>query len=451
MVGLLYNLGFAILSIFAYIFSPEKYNFNFILFLTCIFLIQVFKFSIDNSKESYLNFYNIFFFGYFFVNYFYPSILYPIDSEFFSIFTINFNELVISKATALSNICASFFMLGVSLNNVNKKRKYFKEDFIIRHNKISLLTSILIIIFFMTIGKDYLSGNFAAQSSLSLYILQILSSVILINTIIFFKWFKYQNNKMFFNFNFIFYISIFLMVGDRGPALSLMIVAIILYSDFVKKIKLYKSLPIALVGLVLMHVVGEGRTTKTENIDSNIISRGLENFNLDVNGLYYMTHDFSVNAFTLYYGYDWVENNGINYGETFIKNFISVIPFLQGFLESAFKLNIKTSSEFFTDKVLGSNATWGIGTNLVSDVYISTGLLGCIFLFFCFGCYINHCKKNYFYINDMKSVIIYISLISFALYYSRTGMFFPIRFILWTLFIYIFLRSFNFIKKEVYK
>lgn len=441
------NIIFTFFSIVAFLLAPESYSAFFNQIIAIAFLVQTIPFVIKKSKENFINFYSLFYFSYFFVNFFYSAVIYPIDSEYFSVFTLPFNEYIINKATAIAWISSSFFILGannkVSLKNILKKNSNTSAY---RHNKSTIFTGILVLSFVLTVGKEFLSGNFVGQSALSLYILQLVNCSFMVTTVIFFRDYHKQRNKYWFFTIAFLYVILFLGIGDRGPALSLLVVCIALYSHYVNKIKLRLAVPISLLGISLMHIVGEGRSAGVVDSGSNIISRGLEGFDFSVNSFYDITNGLVVNSYTLYLGVDYVENNGLNLGTTFLKPLISIFPFIQTLLVSITNVELQTSSEFFTEEVLGTNPTWGVGTNLVADVYISFGLVGCVILFYFFGRFIEISRLNMLYKNTITTNIIYFSMVSLAIYMPRTGLLTPLKFIVWSLVIYIFLRFIKFIR-----
>ena len=441
------NVILTFFSLASFFLAPELYNIFFNQMITIAFLAQAIPFVIKKSKENIINFYSLFYFSYFFINFFYAAVIYPIDSEYFSVFTLPFNEYIINKSTAIAWISSSFFILGankkVSLKNILKKNS---NIFAYKHDKSTIFTGILVLSFVLTVGKEFLSGNFVGQSALSLYILQLVTCSFIVTTVIFFRDYYKQKNKYWFFTIALLYIILFLGIGDRGPALSLLVVCIALYSQYVNKIKLRLAVPIALLGVVLMHIIGEGRSASMVESGGNILSRGTENFEFSIDSLYDLTQGLVVNSYTLYLGVDYVEDNGLNLGITFLKPLISVFPFIQTLLVSITNVELQTSSEFFTEEVLGTNPTWGVGTNLVADVYISFGLVGCVILFYFFGRFIEISRLNMLYKNTITTNIIYFSMVSLAIYMPRTGLLTPLKFIVWSLVIYIFLRFIKFIR-----
>ena len=202
---------------------------------------------------------------------------------------------------------------------------------------------------------------------------------------------------------------------------------------------------IKIIGIIIMSIIGGGRSVEVEN-NQNIISRGIENV-FNNNEFYYsLTLDFAVNSYTLYRGLEYVSNNGINYGATMIKDLVAVFPFLQSFLEKSLSIKFQTSSEFFTEEILGKEATWGLGTNLIADIYIAYGILGSIFIFIIFGAFIENIRRHFYESNSMQSGIVYITLMGYSVYLPRASIFMPLKVIVWSLIIYYILRSVNFLK-----
>ncbi|PYE30072.1 O-antigen polysaccharide polymerase Wzy-like protein [Idiomarina fontislapidosi] len=445
------NYIFLFISLVAYIYSPESYNLKFVVLIFLLFLLQVVPFLIKKSKLDYINFYTIFYISFLLVNFFYPAILYPIDPEFFSVFTLTFNHDVINRATALACLSSSCFVIGAShvkseqLKRTTINRVYYK------HNIPTVITCVLFFAFVSTVGTEFLSGNFVAHSAVSLYILQLLTCSFTLASIIYFKYYEQQSYGYLYISLVLLFSFLFLSVGDRGPALSLLLVCFTLYSNYVKRIKLLYAMPVAFLGIFIMHVVGEGRVAETVVGNENIFVRGMENLGDGVNSLYAMTHSFVINSWTLYFGYDYVESNGLNYGLTIIKPVLGSFPFLLGLIKNTFGFDFQTSAEFFTYQTLGENASWGLGTNLVIDVYISFGLTGCMILFYLFGLFVEKSRVSMLKKNSISTSIVYYNLIGFAVYMPRTSIFMPLKFMLWTFFIFIILVSAKALRSRVIK
>ena len=439
------NIFYFLLSFLLFLAAPGEYSFLFCIALMVLFFIQTLPFVIKISKGNYISFYTLFFFSFFFVNFFYPIVLYPIDPFYFSVFNHSFNELFINKGTALAQVSVSSFILGVNTINTIKEKKRFTSNF--SYKPVLIFSICLFILFVLTVGSEFLMGNFIGQSNFSLYILQLLTSSLILTTIIFYRNPHKNKHKWLFYTVVVIYVIIFLRTGDRGPALSLMLLIFGLYAHYRKHIKLKLILPLALIGMGLMYLIGLGRTTEIDNIEGNVISRGIQNTQSSgKNSFFEMTGGFVVNTRNLYAGLEYVDREGINFGKTYLGVPFSVIPFGQSFFENLTNMEVEGSASFFTYLVFGNDPPYGLGTNLVADVYITFGLIGSIFLFFLFGRTVEYFRISTTINNDIFSVIAYFTLLSYGIYYPRTSLFLALKFIVWTYVIFYIFRAFNLLK-----
>lgn len=440
------NFFYLLFSIAAFFYAPKSYSLLFNILMTCAFLLQTVVFIYRRSNKNYINFYTLFFLSYFFVNFFYASVLYPINEEFLPVFRRPFNHDIINKSTALAWVVSSSFILGASLVKQSKFLSNKQVLPVFNHMAVTVSGCFMFLIFITLVGKDFLNGNFNGQSPLSQYVLPLTVCLFVLAAIIFFRDYKYQTKKYIFYIALLVYLFIFLSIGDRGPALTLITVIIALYTFYIKKVRLILLLPLGFLGVFLMSLIGDGRTSEVVVGNQNIISRGLEDFEFNIENLYLMTHDLSGISWNLYIGVDYVQTNGINWGSTLFGYLLAIIPFLAGMVESAFDIKLQSSAEIFTRIGLGENATWGLGTNLVASVYISFGLAGCALLFFILGMLVEKIHLKTYYNNTVLANIIYFSLIGLAVYYPRTDLLTPLKPIVWTYVIYIILRNTGLLK-----
>jgi oligosaccharide repeat unit polymerase len=445
---------FFTLSFLLFLFAPTKYSLLFCNAATILFLIQVVPFLIKKSQGNYVNFYTIFYFSYFFVNFFYPTVLYPIDPEFFSVFTFFFNADYINKGTALALLASSSFILGVHFIKVSKNsysRQIDSNTFYFDHKVTTLTSIVLFLLFVITVGRSFLAGDFTAHSTISLYILQLLQCSFILSSIIFFKYHRFQKFKKLFYYTALAYILIFLSIGDRGPGMFLILISIGLYNFYVKNIKLKYLVPVAVSGVLIMHFIGLGRTTDYLSAEGNIIRRGLEKSESEsiIESVYNATESFVVNTRNLYVGIEYVDNYGHNWGETMYISFLAVIPFGQTFFSSITGVTPKGSASFFTELVFGKDPPYGLGTNLVADVYISFGLLGVVLLFIIFGFFVELFRYKTISNRSFFSVLIYFGLLYFSVSFPRNGLFMPLKFIIWTYVIYYLLLKLKLLKPKL--
>jgi len=116
-----------------------------------------------------------------------------------------------------------------------------------------------------------------------------------------------------------------------------------------------------------------------------------------------------------------------NYGLTLIAKPFLIIPGMASFVQSHLGLDMKSanSSEVITTWVLGQNASFGLGSSSIADIYICFGLPGTLIIFFMWGVFLRY-LENSLYIKNKRSV--YFIIISFVvysqvLYVSRESLF----------------------------
>ena len=101
------------------------------------------------------------------------------------------------------------------------------------------------------------------------------------------------------------------------------------------------------------------------------------------------------------------------------------------------------------EDMIGRNATWGTGTNIISDAYLDFGIIGVIaimYLFGYFGGFVKHQLINN--PNNTQWIFIYLILIGYYSELSRYGFDFPLRSIVWTLLLFWFISNKNNIKNK---
>ncbi len=97
-----------------------------------------------------------------------------------------------------------------------------------------------------------------------------------------------------------------------------------------------------------------------------------------------------------------------------------------------------TSADFLTEGVLGPAATWGLGTNVISDIYVDFGLLGVILLMFIMGRWSSFVSFKVSKVNcNIRWFVIYLFTLALYSQYARYSFDFPIRNIAWTYFMFV--------------
>ena len=185
------------------------------------------------------------------------------------------------------------------------------------------------------------------------------------------------------------------------------------------------------VGGMTLMLIGLGRS---EASGISILNEGINNLEYD-QGAYQPTLELANSYRTFNRSILHTSNKSdYSYGLLWVSDLLSPIPFAQSFyLELSNKeLYEISSSKLMTYLVYGKNPPSGEGTSLLGDIYLNFGSYGIIFFMFFFGMFF---KKIADSIKNLDSVVwlaIASAFVGYALYYSRTSLFFPIREVCWS-------------------
>ena len=456
---LIYFFIISILSLFLYLFAPDKYDFNFCVTVFILFIVSGVLQIIEDLKEhnNFFNFYVLFFISFLYVNFVYPIFIFPTDPDYFPVFKFfKFDSNLMSKTTALAQLGFSFYCLGVSFFSVIKKPKINKskmelnlslKDVIIYKYIINILTFLFLFlcisIFFIARDGIFSRDPFAFEETPPALI--VFSQVVLTICILlsFLRINYFEENKSFWSvlrFNKILLISILLFLfmfiypGDRGPAIQVVLTFIFCYSIFVKPIKFKLFLFIVLIGMFVLTFISYARI----NMDVGIGNGGNEG--AKIGSLTDIGMDLIVNNRNLYVGYEIAEKQGLNYGKSMFYYIFSPFPMLPSYVSG--ELFDAEPMELATSTIITeySKANYGLGTNLIIDLYMQFGVLGVLIFMFILGYFIAN-------VSNRKSIIAILSFtffMSYSIYIPRSSMFDSIRFIVWSITVYyIFYYFFN--------
>lgn len=436
-----------VISAILYVFAPNYYS-----FIYCLTVLVFYIFSslilISNTKinGNYFNFHLILTVSLFFVNFVYPVFLYPINPEYFKVYEIfEFDHNVITKATALVLVGWNSYSLGVSSIRVNKKKSSDIGNLSLEFEKIILMIAFffLSLMFFFFASKEIIKGNFGATSKIppGLIVLYQTITTLLFVLVFLNKIYRGKIGKFLLKVDkkiyivFVFSCFIFLRSGDRGPILMSGLVLIGLFSFFVKRITFKQIVLLLLFGMFFMSIIQAGRTRSVEQTQGGIVERGIQNFKL--NSFFDIGMDLIVNNRNLYVGYSYAKKNGFLYGSNFYYQFLAPFPYLPSlFTRTIYKSNPKelTTAVIIT-KESGAK-TFGLGTNMIIDMYMSFGSIGVIIIMMLFGWFVRTTEINGIVYKKIYYAIIYFFLVGFSVLFPRTTVIEPIRHIGWALILF---------------
>ena len=415
-----------------YITTPNKYNYPYCLLGMCLFSV-FFYMTLKNAHFTIASFNVLFSLTFFGVTYLYPIFVYPVfpTFAFFSIGTIN--ENIITKATIFATLSYSFYAYFYihSLNkypitsNVALCRIVNKGQI----KKIVLALIIAYCVFISSGGLDMFKSDYSGQpitvNPLASFVYVLFISYTIFACIAN----RNINNKFLYLIVGLIAISI-LFTGSRTLPLRLLSILFVLLVD-TYNISKKKIIMMLVVGGITMSLVGQNRSEGT-------IERGEL-------GAVASAVDLIVCSRAYYEIYDYVNQYGITYGITSSANILSVIPYAQSVFSNLFGIpgNHMRSDSFVTDLVLGhTNSTLGLGTHISGDTYLAFGIVGTLTLFSFLGYYIVKWRYNSYQLGNWKSTVVYYTMISCAVFMTRSSFFLGLKDIVWVIcFTYLYRKA----------
>ena len=184
------------------------------------------------------------------------------------------------------------------------------------------------------------------------------------------------------------YIGIILLSGRRTEAVRMGILLILVYG-YIKRTNInYKAVIVITLGLALLFTsVSLLRTGNKVEILDNYLSVSP------------LTRELAGSVNTLHVAVsNFPENYPYTHGLTFFPNFFVMIPGLDQFYQTFIREAgvITSSAELLTILEVGEDATYGMGSSNVADVYIAFGPIGVAFIFFLLGYFIRYLEYGTF-------------------------------------------------------
>ena len=225
----------------------------------------------------------------------------------------------------------------------------------------------------------------------------------------------------------------FFIAGSRTIPIQIVLLILGLYTFLYKPFGLLKFLASISIGFIVLAVVGFLRAKSNE---------GKEFYMEDA------AMDLIINNRNSFLAVERVENYGINFGESMLSPILAPFPFSQSAVIGIFGLNEDDmrSALVFTKDTFGYVSSWGLGTNIMADVYISFGMVGVIIFFILLGYFVNFSMKKSH--TSLPYLILYSIFISYAVYLARAEYFYFVRYFVWAYCIIIFSLKFQKLKQS---
>ncbi|MFN3019477.1 O-antigen polymerase [Chryseobacterium sp. TY3] len=424
-----------IISLFVCILAPQDYDFEYSIFCAIAYWVNFILYLILKKKENYFDFDNLFFIAFFFVTLYYSAVMYESDPYRYIFYKLYFDKNTIPLASGIALLASSGYLFGAILVKENNKTFQLTNLIKIKTTWIFILTIILVALYVITGGynallNEYVGGvEVVEKNGASSYFYAFFPAFLFSGIIAEFYNLKIENQtKLVFSkinkfalFTTVLVFLLFFLAGSRSIPLQITIICVALYTLLYRPISFSKFILIILIGFIALAAVGFMR---------NALKSGLGNYDKKFQ-IEDSAMDLIVNNRNSYVIIDHVDKKGFSYGESMLSPLLAPIPFAQSLVISIFDLDEDNmrSALITTKDTFGEVGTWGLGTNIVGDVYLAFGILGIFILFPIMGYGVNNLRvKSY---NSPIILLYYAILISYAVYLPRAEYFYFVRYFVW--------------------
>lgn len=426
------------ISIILFLFPPATFSLAYCYICFALFTGAFVILYNQKCSNNIVCFEFIFSIAYFFTNYVYPLFYYPIN-PYFSLFLLDFPEQYINDGCALCTAGYIIFCLG-SLSKRTERSTVDKYKVNHRFKSARLyvpLVIVLLLLLIVSLFSILISGEYNGTWGEGTFY------KVLADVFIFYLIFEKMSNSRSLRDVFstapilmiliLIYIVEITIIGNRGLLLRVAFLSVFLYICFYKQIRKSIVFVSIVIGMFVMSYVGSMRGGGT-----------FDGFNNDdVPVIIQMGQDLTINNRSLYVLMEQYEHNGPNFGKTWLMNLLSIIPFAQStFLKSTgMDLSEINSASLVTDLHFRGikDDVIGLGTNLVGDIYLTSGLFGVLFFMFLLG-RIVAITYNRGMRGDMRYLFIYALIFMDCIILTRSTYLTSIRPITWGMVLYLLPR-----------
>ena len=394
-----------------------------------------------NYQSNWMRIDTIFLFSFMVVNFQWPAMLLisqitPTDTKLLKLM-----EFYVTYGTWLSVLGLTGWAIGHALSHRPLALRRYAMP---KTGAAVLLQVILLVLFAILAGQDYLSGaqyqeireNGGAStiSGPAAYVLIVLtiSGVSLVTANIYRLTYRevaasVPSLSLLFGpaaMVTIAYCVIFLVAGERGHVIQVIVTASIAYFSSVRPLRLPAFALLIGGGSILFSVIGYARAQGYADV--GVFFDDFTAWNSTIN--------LANSLVTLYKGIEIIDMRGLYWGQLWVSNILSLIPWAQSaFLNlTGWSTHEINSAYLITYEVFGPNAHTSYGTSLVVDIFMNFGSAGVVFFMAAYG-YV--CRTFQSYLTGSAGFHQFLVAGAFAglvLYASRSSLFVQLQTVVWT-------------------
>jgi len=351
------------------------------------------------------------------------------------------DSTIVTKALMISSMGFVSYISGYSFNKNPANTKADSDLKYTNTKMLNVIASILLFLFFYTVNKDYLNGQYGSAdigtaAQIFAFMFEAVVYAIIIVTcknlilakrtkITFVQYVIIHRYTVLLLFV---YLCAVMFSGDRGPIIYCSLAFLFGYIYLTKrKVGLPRIIFLLTCGLLFITLLG---ALRHENRGLSLFERVTGAVNDDTES-YYTTSflsgskELALSVRTVHLAVKNVPAKyPHSYGLFFAQDVMLFVPMLKGaFIHLAnIPKQYSSSAQFLTWIDLGSFATWGVGSSCIADTYLDFGFVGIIVVYFAFGYFTRKMELVVFskIFPPAYLLIIAFCVFSFSIYISRS-------------------------------
>lgn len=438
---LIVNILFALISIVLYCFAPGGCSHSFCCLVMMVYLLQNGLWLILSGKKRKLRFELFFMISFFFVNFVYPVFYEPVYPHWM-VYIYEFNRHVISQATALAYMAYAFYMLGITDLPREHRPEPTQPSFVFTNTHmlaIAAIACLSFVLFVLSGGYEALASVYSGGGNLRdvgtfSYFNNIFSVSTLLMAALLFQ--LPARQRWPYLLLLVLFVLIMLSTGSRQFSISIVIILMVCFSLHIYRLRGWQVAVLMLFGATALFLIMVLRKT---GLNFSAWHDKLNSFQQVTS--FDIFSDLTLNSINLYVLTDWGNTHALTWLHGVLIDLASPIPKLGTWLihytgEPSELLNGGDLPSFI---LLGRNACWGTGTNMVGELYRSFGTVGTCLFMMGLGLMM---KEAYYRSNtSIYWYVFYLLMVGHALIYPRAAFVYDPRTVVWALLLLWLIRS----------
>lgn len=434
MLTYLLNIAFAIVATVLYIKAPWTYSYDYCVALMTVYVAQNVLFFATNKRKHWLGFEFFFAISFFLVNFVYPVFYAPTERIYWSFFSFPFNDNFVTRATALAYFGYAWYMLGATRLLQLRREEPSEPTFTISMRQYIWFFSITIaawLLFVVTGGLAALQSVYSGDGDLRevgiySYFNNIFTVGCYVMAIFVFRLPK--TRWWFYLLLLLTFMLIMISTGSRQFAIAMALILIVGFSMYVYHLRPWQVITLVAGGSIVLYLIMKLRSA---GLDVDAWHTRLAH--LKIKEFWDIYQDLIINDYNLFCLFDWAQEHSLTWFQGMTLDISSPVPGLAGYITSHSELppQMLHGGDLPTYLILGSKATFGLGTNMIGEAYRSFGAVGTAISMFLIGLWV---KESYYRAkNNVYWYLMYFLLVGHAIIYPRAPLLFDPRLVTWSL------------------